>query len=275
MVAALASWLDARARGGTWLVRIEDIDVPRCDAEHARVILQQLSACGLHSDEPVTWQSRRHSVHQSALDHLIANQQAYACACTRQEIAKHWESLGQTWARHQAIPYPGTCRSGLGGRTPRSIRFLTQGSGTVAWHDRRLGQQQQCVETVVGDVVLKRADGLWSYQLAVVADDAAQGVTHVVRGEDLADNTARQILLQRALGYTTPEYLHTPLVTDDSGDKLSKQTGAPAVDVTNPLQVIHQAGKHLGLNADHAELSDQLAAWVKAWRQMWLPSSPY
>ncbi len=272
MVAALASWLDARARGGSWIVRIEDTDVPRCDAKYGHLILQQLSACGLHSDAPVVWQSRRHDLYQSVLDQLFAARKAYPCRCSRLQITQHWQSAGQIWGRHQEVPYPGTCRSGLGEKTPRSIRFLTQGAGVVKWNDRRLSSQAQDVERFAGDFVLRRADGLWSYQLAVVADDASQGVTHVVRGEDLADNTARQILLQRALGYEIPEYLHTPIVRDSYGEKLSKQTGAPPIDTTNPMQVIHQAGATLGLDPDQTNLADQLATWVNAWRQLW-PSS--
>lgn len=270
MVAALASWLDARARRGQWLVRMEDTDQPRCDVAHAHTILRQLSACGLVPDGNVVWQSKRASHYQSALDALVATGKAYACACTRQEIAKYWQSTGRQWERHQEVPYPGTCRTGLHGRKARAMRLLTQGTGAVHWTDRRLGPQNQCVEEVVGDVVLKRADGMWAYQLAVVVDDAAQGVTHVVRGEDLADNTARQILIQQALGFATPQYLHTPIVLDGSGEKLSKQTGAAPVDVTAPLLVLQEAGRHLGLTADQSQVPDQLAAWVKAWASQWL-----
>lgn len=273
MVAALASWLDARARNGRWLVRIEDTDLPRCDAAHGHTILRQLRACGLESDGEIVWQSARTDLYQGALDQLASAGKAFACACTRQEIAKHWHVTGRQWGRHQEIPYPGTCRTGLHGREARAMRFLTQGTGTIRWVDRRLGSQSQCVEEVVGDVVLKRADGLWAYQLAVVVDDAAQGITHVVRGEDLADNTARQILIQQALGLTTPQYLHTPVVRSANGEKLSKQTGAPAVDVSDPVRALHEAGRHLGLRPDHSQVSDQLSAWVKAWASQWVTSA--
>jgi glutamyl-Q tRNA(Asp) synthetase len=226
LVAALASWLDARAHNGQWLVRIEDVDTPRCVPGVDQTMLAQLANVGLYPDEAPMYQSQRSAAYQGALDHLVAQSMAFACSCTRQDIAQALAASGQVRQRHGELVYPGTCRHGLDGRSARAWRFLTEISQqkmplpqpirgllainsvanktvvnkTVHWTDRRLGTQSQNVSQAVGDFVLKRADGLWAYQLAVVVDDAAQGITHVVRGQDLLDNTARQILLQQALG---------------------------------------------------------------------------
>ena len=281
LVAALASWLDARAHRGRWLVRFEDVDGPRCIAGSDETILLQLAACGLLPDEPPVYQSQRGANYQTALDQLTAQGLAYPCGCTRQDLARAMQASGQTLERHGELVYPGTCRDGLNGRAPRSWRFLTeefksnrplahviraqeainsiasgvsgtaalspQGNAELRWHDRLIGTQTQNVGLAVGDFVLKRTDGLWAYQLAVVVDDAAQGVTHIVRGEDLADNTARQILLQRALGLALPAYLHTPLVLGANGEKLSKQNGAQPLDTSQPVAALQQAGRVLGL----------------------------
>lgn len=279
LVAALASWLDVRSRGGTWLVRIEDVDRPRCSPAAGEEILRQLARCGLLSDEPPWWQSSRDAAYQQALDGLHAQGLAYPCACTRKDIEIAAAQVGRVHERHGERPYPGTCRperGGLAGRSPRAWRLHTArvaGGAQVNWHDRRLGAQTQDVEHAIGDVVLRRADGLWAYQLAVVVDDAAQGITDVVRGEDLADNTARQILLQRALGLPTPSYLHTPLVLAADGAKLSKQNGAAALDLADPVRALRQASGVLGLILDvpaSAHLADTLASAVTAWRaQAW------
>jgi glutamyl-Q tRNA(Asp) synthetase len=241
LVAALASWLDARAHGGQWLVRIEDVDGPRCPPGMDRVILGQLVTLGLVPDEPPVWQSRRGELYQAALDRLIASGHAYGCACTRAEIA----AAAGPRARHGELVYPGTCRHGTHGRPIRAWRFRVEGD--MAWQDRRLGAQSQDLEAEVGDFVLKRADGLWAYQLAVVVDDAEQGITDIVRGEDLADNTPRQIALQQALGLPTPRYLHTPLVLAADGHKLSKQNGAAALDLADPVARLQEAAIRLGL----------------------------
>ncbi|MFH7043664.1 tRNA glutamyl-Q(34) synthetase GluQRS [Paucibacter sp. JuS9] len=272
LVAALASWLDARAHGGRWLVRIEDVDGPRCVAGADRTILQQLAVCGLLSDEEPVWQSQRGEIYQQALNRLQDMGLAYGCACTRADIARAWEAAGRSQQRHGELVYPGTCRAGLQGRQPRAWRLLTQGSGIIEWTDRRLGRQRQDLEREVGDFVLKRADGLWAYQLAVVVDDAMQGITDIVRGEDLADNTPRQIWLQRQLGLPLPRYLHTPLVQGENGEKLSKQNGAKALDLSDPLAALRQAACALGLHADARHLPDWLAAAVQAWRGM-MPAS--
>lgn len=269
LVAALASWLDARAHGGAWLVRIEDVDTPRCIPGVDEIILQQLATCGLVSDEPVVWQSRRGALYQRALDRLIDTQRAYACGCSRKDIEAALVAQGLRRERHHAAVYPGTCRpeqGGLQGKPARAWRFAIHERGDVRWTDRRLGLQTQNVATEVGDFVLKRADGLWAYQLAVVVDDAAQGITHVVRGEDLADNTARQILLQRALGLPTPAYLHTPLVRGENGEKLSKQNGARALDLGDPLATLARAARVLGLPAAQVgTVHEALAHWTAHW----------
>ena len=236
LVAALASWLDARAAGGRWLVRIEDADQGRCPPGLGSTVIEQLAACGLQSDAEPWWQTRREAAYRDALDRLVAAGLAYPCACTRREIDLALALAGHPPARDAERVYPGTCRTGLNGRPARAWR-LRIAPGVVHWHDRRLGAQTQDVSTAVGDFVLKRADGLWAYQLAVVVDDAAQGVNYIVRGADLTDNTARQILLQRALGLPTPRYLHTPLVLGADGHKLSKQNGAAPLNLSGAASI--------------------------------------
>lgn len=289
LVAALASWLDARAHSGQWLVRIEDVDTPRCLPGADRHILHQLAACGLHPDEAPVWQSQRGALYQQALEALIAQGLAYPCACSRKDIEAALQQAGHTKPRHGELVYPGTCRAGLQGRAARAWRLRTDickqnqpparvesthgatnsiaNSGTaVHWNDRRLGPQQQDVQAEVGDFVLQRADGLWAYQLAVVVDDAAQGITHIVRGADLADNTARQILLQRDLALPTPQYLHTPLVLGANGEKLSKQNGAQPLELADPRAALVRAAAVLGLAAHPGSVPEALAAWTAQWR---------
>ena len=268
LVAALASWLDARANGGIWLVRMEDVDTPRCQPGAGPLILQQLARCGLESDEPVLWQSTRGPLYQAALDQLIEQGSAYPCGCSRKDIEAALHAQGVSRERHHIAVYPGTCRperGGLQGKPARAWRLQIPDTGEVAWTDRRLGPQTQNLATEVGDFVLKRADGLWAYQLAVVVDDAAQGITHVVRGEDLADNTARQMALQRALGFATPVYLHTPLVRGANGEKLSKQNGAQPLDLSDPLQALNSAAQALGLPPQAGSVAQALAHWTHAW----------
>ena len=270
LVAALASWLDARAHNGQWLVRIEDIDTPRCVKGADQGILEQLSACGLVADSEPKWQSQRTHLYENALFHLINKGWVYPCGCSRKEIEDIYVSQGQDIARHSAAIYPGTCRDGLNGKPARAWRLNVQAvmealhlPQTLQWHDRRMGHQQQDVAREVGDFVLKRADGLWAYQLAVVVDDADQGITHVVRGEDLHDNTARQILLQKALGLPTPIYMHTPLVMGENGEKLSKQNGALALDLRDPLTVLNCAAEVLSLEACGGSVGEALTRWVE------------
>lgn len=301
LVAALASWLDARACGGRWLVRIEDVDLPRCREGAAERILAQLAACGMVPDAPPLYQSTRGQRYQQALDELVAKQLAYPCACTRSDIAQALTAQGHTRQRHVELPYPGTCRpgagNGLGGRPARAWRFNTTiyqskqppaligqaqaaslliANNGVRWTDRRLSAQWQDVTQHTGDFVLKRADGLWAYQLAVVVDDADQGITDIVRGEDLADNTPRQILLQSALGLPTPRYLHTPLVRAADGEKLSKQHGAPPIDDSRPLEALAAAAHMLGLpplsTGNASTVSDALMHWSRAWTGLYNPA---
>ncbi len=274
LLAALASWLDARANAGQWLLRLEDVDRPRSVAGLDWVILQQLEDCGLRPDLPPLWQSRRTALYQRALEQLLARAQGYPCVCSRRELEAAQPAAGPVRSRHTELIYPGTCRQRQDDRTASAWRLRTDTAPPVHWTDRRLGPQQQHVASEVGDFVLKRADGCFSYQLAVVVDDAAQGITDVVRGEDLCNNTARQILLQRALGLPTPRYLHTPLVLGANLEKLSKQNGAEPIDSQQPLQALNAAAKVLSLPTQTGTLSDALNAWVKAWATLWPSAAP-
>ena len=303
LVAALASWLDARAHNGSWLVRIEDVDTTRCLAGMGEVILQQLGQCGLVSDLPPLIQTQRSGAYQQALAALVQRGLAYPCGCTRKQIEQALAQHGTGKPRHGELVYPGTCRAGLHGQAARAWRLRTdiyiensplallnkgpEASDSIAnsnpptpqikplhqpihWLDRRLGSQQQDVASAVGDFVLKRADGCFAYQLAVVLDDAAQGITDVVRGADLVDNTARQILLQRALGLPTPRYLHTPLVLGANGEKLSKQNGAAALDLQQPLAALNKAAQALGLLPHPGPLTEALVFYTSQWTTLWL-----
>lgn len=252
LVAAMASFADARAHGGRWLVRIEDIDEARSDPAVAQTILATLEAFGMRSDEEVAWQSRRQTLYAAARAQL--SPWVYACGCTRREIAD--SRLGI--AADGAAVYPGTCRSGLAPeKAARAWRLRVPDAGApnehIEFEDRWMGRVSQHLATEVGDFVLKRADGFWAYQLAVVADDADQGITHVVRGADLLDSTPRQIYLQRLLGMPTPAYLHVPVVANEDGEKLSKQTGAKALDLADPLGELMKAAVFLGLAIDRPQ----------------------
>lgn len=260
LVAALASWLDARAHGGAWLVRIEDLDPPRTVPGADDDIIETLARFGMESDEAVVRQSERDELYAAALDQLHRHGLVYGCACSRSDIA----SATQAGARTPGV-YPGTCRAGTAGRPIRAWRFRV--SGTVAFDDRSGGRLLQDLDREVGDFVVRRADGLWAYQLAVVVDDAAQRITDVVRGADLLDNTPRQIALQRALHLPTPRYLHVPTVLNERGEKLSKQTGARPLDLDDTVAELERAAQHLGLprigttSAD-AFLRSATAAWA-------------
>ncbi len=265
LVAALASWLDARAHGGRWLVRIDDLDTPRNAAGAAETILAQLARCGLVGDEPVACQSSAAERYESALRRLVGQGDAYPCGCSRRELAQAPPSRGGGFEGGERV-YPGTCRHGLHGRPARAWRLCTAAAPPVRWRDRRLGAQCQDVAREVGDFVLSRADGIWAYQLAVVVDDAQAGITDVVRGEDLASSTARQILLQQRLGLPTPRYLHTPLVLADDGRKLSKQNGARPLDLGVPLLALQAAGRALGVRCEGTQVADWLAQATAMWR---------
>jgi len=267
LAAALASWLDARAHDGIWLIRIEDLDPPREVAGAARQILDALAAFGLASDEPTVHQSRRGDLYRPALDRLIDAGLVYGCACSRSDVASAQHRLGLP-----AHLYPGTCRAGTGGRAVRALRVRVPDE-TVGFVDRACGSYAQNLARDVGDFVVRRADHLWAYQLAVVVDDAEQRITDIVRGADLLENTPRQIWLQRMLRLPTPRYLHVPVVTNAHGEKLSKQTGAVALDTGRPLAELERSWQHLGfppLGAD--SVAAFLRRAVELWRSRWRPA---
>ena len=224
LVAALASCLEALAHGGRWLLRMEDVDEPRCSPQAADDILRALERCGFEWAGEVLVQSRRKRRYGEALDHLVAAGMAYPCACTRRELAD------AALAGDGASIYPGTCRNGLpAGKAGRAWRLRVD-DADIVFDDALQGRCRQNLARHVGDFVLFRADGYFAYQLAVVVDDADQGVSHVVRGADLLDSTPRQIFLQRRLGLPTPAYAHLPVAVNADGEKLSKQTRAAAIE---------------------------------------------
>lgn len=237
LLAAFGSWLLARHAGGEWWVRIEDLDPPREVAGAADLQLRTLCAFGLASDGPILRQSLRDAAYQSALDRLLAGGHAFECHCSRSDLA----NAGGIHRR---------CVPGARRADP-AIRLRVQDGARIAFEDGLQGMQRQDVGRDVGDFVLRRADGLWAYQLAVVVDDAAQGITDVVRGADLLDSTPRQILLQRALGLPTPRYAHLPVVLGDDGRKLSKSASALAVDAADPLPALRAAWRALGQHDAH------------------------
>jgi glutamyl-Q tRNA(Asp) synthetase len=265
LVAAIASALDARAHGGRWLLRIEDLDPPREVPGAATQIVAQLRALGLLPDGPVVHQSTRGDRYLAAFESLRARGLVYPCACTRREIADSHTDMGDAPQRNRELVYPGTCRDGIAaGRSPRAWRLRVD-AVVVHWQDRLGGRHREDLAREVGDFVLRRADGLWAYQLAVVVDDAEQKVTDVVRGADLLGSTARQIYLQELLGYPRPRYLHLPVVTDAHGEKLSKQTGALPIDTERPVAELNRALSHLGLEPVQTE--DPAKFWEEATRR--------
>ena len=240
LIAALASYADARAHGGEWLVRMEDLDRTREIPGAADAILRTLNACGFRWDGPLVYQSRRTQAYAAALERLSERGLTYPCACSRTEIAR----LARDGS--EGPIYPGTCRGGLPpGRLARSIRLRTY-PGDIRFQDRIQGAQRQDVAAAVGDFVLRRADGIHAYQLAVVVDDAWQGIDQVVRGADLLASTPRQLLLQQALGLPHPTYAHVPLAVDHAGRKLSKSLAAAPVDPADPLPALLRAWTWLG-----------------------------
>ena len=262
LVAALGSWLDARAAGGKWLLRIEDLDSPRSRPEFSTAILRQLEAFALEWDGPVVYQSARFDRYRAALAALQRSGHAYWCACSRKEIE---DSATLAGASAASLVYPGTCRNGIRpGATPRAVRVRTHDQ-PIRFTDRMQGELAQVVEREVGDFVVLRADGIFAYQLAVVVDDAEQGVTDVVRGADLLESTARQILLQRLLDFPTPRYLHLPVAVNASGEKLSKQTAAKALAAEHPARALRAALEFLGLKGAPATgRPRELLGWARA-----------
>ncbi len=246
LVAALASRLDALAHRGRWLLRIEDLDAPREMPGAASAIVDTLARLGFRHDGKIVFQSRRDDAYREAFDRLVAGGHAYPCACTRREIADSITHRGEALATGEK-PYPGTCRHGMpAGRSARAWRVRVE-PAPVLWTDRRVGARCDPLVEQVGDFVVRRADGQWAYQLAVVVDDDAQGVTDIVRGADLLDSAARQLHLRRLLGLPAPRHLHVPVLVDATGAKLSKQTGAPAIDAGRPIDALDAALEALGL----------------------------
>ncbi|HET9694803.1 MAG TPA: tRNA glutamyl-Q(34) synthetase GluQRS [Steroidobacteraceae bacterium] len=245
LVAAVGSFLDARAHGGRWLVRIEDLDPPRERAGAADDILRTLEALALHWDGPVLRQSGRTAAYAEALARLGRRNLLHACECTRSELAALPENRARESGIADELFHPRRCPVHTPGasRTPGQAWRLRVPQGCIGFDDRSLGPQSIDVAATVGNFVLRRRDGLFAYQLAVVVDDAHQGVTDVVRGCDLLTSTARQLLLQQALGLPTPRYLHLPLAVDDRGLKLSKSEDAPAADRSTPaMQLVAVLG---------------------------------
>lgn len=256
LVAALGSYLEARVRGGEWLLRIEDVDPPRVVAGSVDTILRTLDGFGFEWDGPVMYQSRRGEAYRAALEALRHLDLVYACACSRRR-------LSETARRGVDGPvYPGTCRTRH--HPDRALAHrLRVPDIRVAFHDALLGRVACNVAGECGDFVLRRADGVYTYQLAVVVDDAEQGISHVVRGADLLTSTPRQIVLQQALGLPTPAYLHLPVALDEHGDKLSKQTLAQPVDRAFPLTALRAAARFLGLVLP-AGIGDSAEFWQAA-----------
>jgi len=274
LVTALGSYLDAKHHNGIWLVRIEDLDTPRTVKGAADDILRTLEACGLHWDETVAYQSRRSAAYQAAFKRLRTDNLLYPCACSRKEVADS--------ALHgiDGLIYPGTCRSGIKSPSPQPSPVKGEGAGAhiakenawrvrtddqaISFDDALQGRIVQHLESEIGDFVVKRADGLFAYQLAVVVDDAFQGITHVVRGADLLTSTTRQIYLQRLLGFATPAYTHLPIAVNAQGEKLGKQTLAAPVGTNNPVAMLLRALAFLRQEPP-AELSDLDPDSVLSW----------
>lgn len=261
LIAAVGSYLEARKHGGTWLIRMEDLDPPREMPGAAGLILKTLERHGFEWDGEVVYQSRRAPAYEAALDALEQRGLLYPCACTRKEIADS--------AIHgiEGPVYPGTCRAGLAPGKIERARRVRVDDREIAFDDALQGRIAQHLARDIGDFVLKRADGHYAYQLAVVVDDAAQGVTHIVRGADLLDSTPRQIYLQQLLGLPQPRYAHLPVAANSAGEKLSKQTRASPLAPDNPAPALWQALQFLGQNPP-AELQgsrpDQVWEWALA-----------
>ena len=231
MLAAVASWLQARSQGGEWLVRMEDLDRPRVNQAHADDILRTLERHGLYWDGPVLYQSSRDAVYAAAADALVQQDLIYACTCTRRELTDSRPGI-------DGPVYPGTCRNNPPLRLQKHALRMKVDKQAWCFVDRIQGENRQVLSHDVGDFILRRSDGLYAYQLAVVVDDAGQSITEVLRGADLLSSTPRQMYLQQRLGYPTPDYAHVPILIDASGNKLSKQNHADPVACENPGKVL-------------------------------------
>lgn len=268
LLAALGSYLQARSRHGQWHVRIEDLDAPRCPPGTADDILRDLERCGFEWDGTIIYQSRQLPAYQNAIERLQQAGAIYPCACSRREIAD--SSINGI----DGPVYPGTCRQGVAhGRTPRALRIRTH-DDLICFNDLIQGQICQRLQSEIGDFVLRRADGLFAYQLAVVVDDAELGVTEIVRGADLLSSTPRQIYLQQLLGLPTPDYAHLPVLVNTQGQKLSKQTLAPALAATEPLAALRYAMHALGhLPPVEIDTLESFWQWAPtAWHMANVPS---
>lgn len=259
LVSAVGSYLEAKSASGLWLLRIEDIDPPREVAGSAGRIINDLHRLGLNPDGPVLFQSSRIAAYQYAVDKLLEKGLAYPCACSRKDLP-------------ESGIYAGTCRNGIPpGKSPRSIRFCVD-SGICTFNDNIQGTVSDLPENSAGDFVIRRADGLFAYQLAVVVDDHFQGVTQVVRGADLLDSTTRQICLQKALGYETPDYMHLPVVISGDGKKLSKRLRTDPVIRQEPAAAVKQALQFLGQNPPAGLSLNDLWQWaLENWNSHQVP----
>ena len=267
LIAALASYCDARAHGGEWLLRIEDVDLPRRRDGAAESIAATLATYGFVWDGPISRQSERSALYKQALDMLHERRLLFACACTRRELET--TPLGLSGERI----YPGTCRRAIVAATEGQSWRVAVDNAPISFDDRLQGRQQQRLDRDVGDFVVRRADGLYAYQLAVVVDDALQGITDVVRGADLLASTPRQIWLQRQLGFATPAYLHHPIAIDRGGHKLSKETGAARLP-DDPLPALCRAWRFLGQPSPQRPPRSVAAFWrwaLGAWDVRALP----
>lgn len=259
LVSAVGSYLAAKSSGGQWLVRIEDLDPPREIQGSADRILHDLERLGLKADAAVLYQSNRSAAYQQAVDYLLETGQAYYCGCSRKELP-------------DSGIYPGTCRAGIkDGKKPRSVRFLIN-QQTCAFTDRLQGVIRETMSAGSGDFIIKRADGLHAYHLAVVIDDHFQGITQIVRGADLLDSTSRQICLQRAMGFDTPEYMHLPVAFDDQGKKLSKRDRSDPIRLLSPGKCIKLALRFLGQQPPAGLSLDELWQWAETnWDEQRIP----
>lgn len=268
LVAAVGSYLQAKSKNGKWLVRMEDLDPPREESGASDRILRSLEAHGLYWDDEIIYQSQRHEAYEAAIEQLMENNQAYHCNCSRKELQ---ETAKQG---KYGLIYPGTCRNVLTQKYQQyAIRVRTH-DNRIGFVDQRMGDYQQRLESETGDFIIKRADGLFAYQIAVVVDDAWQNITEIIRGEDLLDNTPRQIHLQQLLNYSTPDYCHLPVVKNELGQKLSKQTNAPTLDDRQATKNLGVALKYLWLRMpdelQHASPEEILVQAVKDWKPVFL-----
>jgi len=249
LVSAVGSYLEAKSNGGRWLLRIEDIDPPREVAGSATRIINDLRTLGMAPDGPVLYQSSRLEAYQQAVNRLLEKGLAYPCACSRKDLP----ATGI---------YPGTCRNGIpGGKAPRSVRFRV-GVDTCEFTDKLQGPVSESPAGMGGDFIIHRADGLFAYQLAVVVDDDFQAVTQVVRGADLLDSTCRQICLQKALGFVSPDYMHLPVALSDDGKKLSKRVKTDPLELREPGNAVGLALHFLGQDPPPGLPLDDLWAWA-------------